>query len=574
MMESKWMVHTKKADFESIGEKFGISPVTARIIRNRDIIDEDDIKKFLCGSAADMHDPFLMKDMEEAVMLLDEAIAEGGHIRIVGDYDMDGVCATVILYKALKSLGADVSYDIPDRESDGYGINKRIIDAAKADGVSIIITCDNGIAAYDEAEYAKSLGLGIIVTDHHEVPFTEENGKREYHLPPADAVVDTKQEGCTYPFREPCGAGIAFKLACAMETDPETLKELAKFAAIATVGDVVPLKDENRIIVKEGLKLINGSEACGKKDEAGYNTGLAALLEATGLKGRNVNSYHIGFVAGPCINAAGRLGSAKEAVSLFLEDDQDEALKKAEALRDLNDSRKGLTEKMTRIAKEQAAQRDDQVVVVYLPDCHEAVAGIVAGRLKEYLYRPVFVLTDGADGSLKGSGRSIDGYIMNEELTACADLLTKFGGHAKAAGLSMPKENIDEFRMRLNDHATFTQDQLVKKVWIDVPMYADYPDMKLIEELDMLEPFGEANPKPVFADKELLVEDARIYGANKNVLKLKLKTPRGKTVEAVRFLRDESGIPAVGEKISILYYPDINEFKGIKNIQLVIEDVQ
>lgn len=573
MTQAQWMVHTKKADFEAIGREFNISPVTARIIRNRDITEKDDIKRFLYGSAADMYDPFMMKDMEKAVMMLDEAIAEGKHIRIVGDYDMDGVCATVILYKAFKSMGAEVSYDIPDRETEGYGINKRIIDDAGADGVDLIITCDNGIAAFEEAEYAKLMGLDMIITDHHEVPFTEKDGIRKYHLPPADAVVDTKQKGCDYPFREPCGAGIAFKLACAMDTDPDTLNELAKFAAIATIGDVVPLKDENRIIVKAGLELINECETKSDTDSRGFNKGLYALLETTGLIGKSINSYHIGFVVGPCVNAAGRLANAKMAVELFLENDMQKAMNTAKELCELNSSRKGMTEKMTRMAKDEVAKSKDDVIVVYLPECHEAVAGIVAGRLKEFFYRPVFVLTDAGDGSVKGSGRSIDGYVMNEEITACADLLTKFGGHAKAAGLSMPKENIDEFRKRLNENASFTQDQLKEKIWIDVPMYADYPDMELIKEFEILAPFGEANPKPVFADKELIIEDLRVLGANKNVLRLKLKTPRGKTVEAIRFLRDETEVPSIGQKVSILYYPEINEFNGIKSIQLLVEDM-
>ena len=610
-----WMVHTKKADFDGIAAKFGIDKVTARILRNRDIVGDEAIDRFLNGDLSHLHDPFLMKDMDRAVEIILSKCDEGAKIRVVGDYDIDGVCSVSILCMALMELGADVDYDIPDRRKDGYGINKRIVDAAEEDGVDTIITCDNGISARETVKYAKDKGMTVIVTDHHEIPYeliddckeaavsdsgydtvsaigfneTEascENGdknsfensdkKRKYILPEADAVVDHKREDCDYPYKELCGAGIAFKLACALGVSEELQRELLKFAAFATVGDVVELHDENRTIVKYGLQAINADEN-GLAPDTHYrdiNDGLAGLIEKTKLSGKKINSYHIGFVLGPCVNAAGRLASAKTAAELFLGEGDPDTL--SAALKAYNDERRKMTEDMTALAEKKVREGEmsGNVLVIYLPECHEAVAGIVAGRIKESFYKPTFVITDSDDpGEVKGSGRSIEGYHMYDELVKCKDLLNKFGGHEMAAGFSIKKENLEAFRKTLNANETLTEDELTKNIWIDVPMPLAYAHMGLVEEMERLEPFGTGNPKPVFADKDLSVTVKRVFGEAGKVVKLTLKNPAGKQFSAVMFKSAESNPePDEGDVISILYYPSVNEFNGNKSLQFVIQD--
>lgn len=566
--KAKWMMHTKKADFDGIAERFGISPVTARILRNRDLTEEEEIGRFLRADLSEMYDPFLMKDVKKAGDILNEKIKEKKKIRIIGDYDADGICASVILYKGLTSLGALADTDVPDRMRDGYGINKRMVDAARADGVDTIITCDNGIAAVEAAEHAKRHGMTIIITDHHEP---------QDKMPYADAVIDPKQNDCNYPFKELCGAGVAYKLMTAMGVKEDILRQLLKFAAFATICDIVKLQDENRIIAKTGLRLMNEDEAVlNGTNTPGYNKGLRALMESTGLINKKIRSYEIGFILGPCVNAGGRLGSAKSGIELFLEEDTDRCTALARELTVQNNERKNMTETVTVKACEIIKKEcEDDIIVAYMPDCHEAVAGIVAGRIKDRFNRPAFVLTNAEDGTLKGSGRSIDEYNMFEELKKCEDLLIRYGGHKKAAGLSIEKDKLEEFSKRINENAVFTQEELTKKIWIDVPMYADYPTVKFVEELSVLEPFGEGNKKPLFADKGLMVEDVRLLGENQNVLKMLLRTKRGKKMEALKFINDRSiKLPHKGDIIMVTYYPEINEFGGFKRIQLKVDDFE
>lgn len=574
--KSLWMVQTKKADFDGIAAKFGIDKVTARILRNRDIVGDEAIDRFLNGDLSHLHDPFLMKDMDRAVEIILSKCDEGAKIRVVGDYDIDGVCSVSILCMALMELGADVDYDIPDRRKDGYGINKRIVDAAEEDGVDTIITCDNGISARETVKYAKDKGMTVIVTDHHEIPYEIVGEERKYLLPEADAVVDHKRADCDYPYKELCGAGIAFKLACALGVSEELQRELLKFAAFATVGDVVELHDENRIIVKYGLEAINEDEngLAPDTDYRDINDGLAGLIEKTKLTGKKINSYHIGFVLGPCVNAAGRLASAKTAAELFLGEGDPDTL--SAALKAYNDERRKMTEDMTALAEKKVREGETSgnVLVIYLPECHEAVAGIVAGRIKESFYKPTFIITDSDDpGEVKGSGRSIEGYHMYDELVKCKDLLNKFGGHEMAAGFSLKKENLEAFRKNLNANETLTEDELTKKIWIDVPMPLAYAHMGLVEEMERLEPFGTGNPKPVFADKDLSVTEKRVFGEAGKVVKLTLKNPAGKQFSAVMFKSAESNPePDEGDVISVLYYPSVNEFNGNKSLQFVIQD--
>ena len=575
MNEAVWMVQTKKADFDGIAEKFGIDRVTARIIRNRDITGDKDINIFLNGDLSSLYDPFLMKDMRKAVDIILSKCNEGSRIRIVGDYDIDGVCSVSVLCMALMELGADVDYDIPHRMTDGYGINRRIVDQAVSDGVDTIITCDNGISAGEVVSYAKEKGLTIIVTDHHDIPYDQDGEERIYKLPEADAVIDHKQSDCPYPYKELCGAGISFKLACALGVCEETKRELLKLAAFATIGDVVELHDENRIIVKYGLEAINEDEG-GFSPDIGYrdvNEGLQSLIKAAGLDGKRISSYHIGFVLGPCVNAAGRLASAKTAAELFLcEGDTAELSLR---LKEYNEERKHMTEEMTERAANMilAQETPSNVLVLHLPDCHEAVAGIVAGRIKEMFYKPAFVVTDTEGDELKGSGRSIEGYHMYDELSKCKNLLTKFGGHEMAAGFSLKREDLEKFRETLNTNETLTEGELTKKIWIDVPMPMGYVSMGLVEELDRLEPFGTGNPKPVFADKGLTVVQKKVYGERKNVVKMGLRNPAGKVFSAIFFKKTEQEPePEEGQDLSVLYYPQINEYMGNKSLQFMIED--
>lgn len=565
MAAEKWMVQTKRADFNSIAKKYGISPVTARIMRNRDIVGDQDIEQYLFGSLKDLHDPGLLKDMDLAVEILTEKIQEGKSIRIIGDYDIDGVCSTYILYTALKQIGAKVDYEIPDRIKDGYGINENIIKAAWAEGIDTLLTCDNGIAAVEEISSAKTLGMTVIVTDHHEVLKIEE----KEILPPADAVVDPKQEGCAYPNPEICGAVVAWKLVKALykrHSVPEKMwEELLPFAAIATVGDVMRLQKENRIIVKQGLKAIGRTG----------NYGIRKLAEKNNLDIEHLSAYHIGFVIGPCLNAGGRLQTAKLALSLLLAKTEEEADQLAQELKELNDERKDLTLQGTKEACQQAEElySQDKVLVVFLPDCHESLAGIIAGRLREIYQKPALVLTRAEEG-LKGSGRSIEEYHMFQGLVEVRELLTKFGGHPMAAGFSLKEENLEEFRRRLNENARLTEEDFVKKIWIDVPMPLEYISESLVKELEQLEPFGQGNEKPQFAQKDLRIRSFRVMGKNKNVVRISLVTDRGLPMDGLWFGDGEDLVRRLEGRqfMDAVYYPGINEYNGNRSLQIVIKN--
>ena len=581
-----WVLLRKGADFQHISEKFHISPRVASLIRNRDVIGDDAIEKYLNGTIADLYDGMLMKDMDKAVAVLGEKIKENAKIRIIGDYDIDGIQSTYILLEGFRMLGADVDSDIPDRMKDGYGLNRNLIDRALEADVDTIITCDNGIAAAEEIAYAKSMGMSIVVTDHHEVPYTEIGAGRRYILPEADAVVDPKQEDCTYPFKGLCGAAVAYKLVEAlmeaMGKDAEDADYLMENVAIATIGDVMDLVDENRIFVKQGLDMLKRTE----------NLGLKALMGCTGVNVDKLSPYHIGFVIGPCMNASGRLDTAKRALELL------EAKKVAEAdllagdLKALNDSRKDMTAQAVEeafIQVENSELKDADVLVVYLPECHESLAGIVAGRIREKYYRPVFVLTKGAEG-LKGSGRSIETWHMYEGLNRVKHLLSKFGGHKMAAGLSMPEENLEQFRKEINEKSGITPEDLNEKIAIDMQLPFECVNEKFIGELAVLEPFGKGNARPVFAERQVQVESARILGKNKNVLKLQVKDLHGTRMDAmyfgdvntfVEYVREKFGDIACecllrghghGIVMAFTYYPDINEYQGVRTPQIVIQN--
>lgn len=580
----RWVLLRKGADFEAIGKKYQISPRLACLIRNRDVIGEEAVDRYLNGTISDLYDGMLMKDMDKAIDILKEKILEDKKIRVIGDYDIDGVNATYILLEGLERLGADVDSDIPDRISDGYGLNRHMVERAYEAGVDTLITCDNGIAAADEIAYGKEMGMTVIVTDHHEVPFDEYDGEKRYRIPPADAVMDPKQSDCLYPFKGLCGAAVAYKLMEAlwesMGKDSADLDDLIENVAIATIGDVMDLEDENRIFVKEGLQMLRRTK----------NPGLKALIECTGIDKNSLNSYHIGFVLGPCINASGRLDTAKRALELLRAGTQKEADILAGDLKALNDSRKDMTEEAVKQAEEQVETTTiskDKVLVVYLPDCHESLAGIVAGRIRENYYKPVFVLTDAEEG-VKGSGRSIDGYHMYEELNKCKEFLTKFGGHRLAAGLSLPKENVGKFREMLNKNCTLTEEEMKEKVTIDMEMPFGCVTEGLVKELELLEPFGKGNTKPVFAARDVTLLGARILGKNRNVLKLQVQDVNGCRIEAMLFhhaddflgkLEEQYGKTEVEAllkgrgrqiRISMTYYPDINEYMGEKTPQIVV----
>lgn len=568
----KWFVSAKKADFAEIGKKFNITPMTARLIRNRDVVGEEQIRRYLQGGLEDLYSPWLIYGMEKGIALLKRSIAAGEKIRVIGDYDIDGVCATYILLTGLKRVGANVDTVIPDRIRDGYGINEQLIDQAHADGVNLIVTCDNGISAYDQIAYAKELGMRVMVTDHHEVPFGEEGNVRKEKLPPADVILNPKQEKCSYPWKGLCGGTVAWKLVEALYETFEIPKEeaylLLEFAAIATVGDIMELQDENRIIVKEGLKRIHHTK----------NIGLKSLIEVNGLGQDAIGTYHIGFVLGPCINAGGRLDTAKRALELFASTDKESADRLAGDLKALNDSRKELTREGVEDAIRQiqeTARRSEKVLVIYLPDCHESIAGIIAGKIKERYYRPTIVLTDTEEG-LKGSGRSIPGYNLFEELCKCADLFTKFGGHPMAAGMSLPGENLQALRSRLNENCTLTEEQMIEKISIDLVMPIQYISEDFINELKVLEPFGNGNGKPLFAERDFHVLQRKILGKNKNTVKLYGINAAGCNMEGLYF-GDPGKLFALLDKkdtISVTYYPAINEFKGRKTLQIMIQDFQ
>ena len=584
----KWFVQAKKADFNQIAAKFKIDPVTARLIRNRDVITEEEIGHYLHGDINHLHNPKSMKDMQKAVQIVKEKIVAKQKIRIIGDYDIDGVNATYILLEGLRRCGAEVDYDIPDRIKDGYGINENIIQRAYDEGIDTIITCDNGIAAITQINYAKELGMTVVVTDHHDVPFIEEDGVKRYLQSNADAIINPKQEECKYSFEDICGATVAYKfIECLYEEYAVSMVELHKlivYAAIATIGDVMDLKNENRIIVKEGLKRLKHMK----------NPGLNALIQANGIEPDNLSSYHIGFVIGPCINASGRLDTAKRALELLCTEDINEANRIAGDLKALNDSRKALTLKGVETAIQQVemtALKEDKILVIYLPDCHESLAGIIAGRIRERYNKPVFVLTQGEDG-VKGSGRSIESYNMFEEMTKCRDIFTKFGGHPMAAGLSLPEEKIEELKERLNQSTTLTEEDFIAKILIDTPMPLDYITENLITELSVLEPFGKGNNKPVFAEKEIKIIGAKILGKNKNVIKMQVLNKQGFCMEAMYFGSVELFEQYIAEKfgaeqlealymsrenkvvLSLTYYPTINSYGGKNSLQIVVQNFQ
>ena len=566
----KWVVAAKKADFNLIGRQFHIDPVIARLIRNRDVVGEEKIKEYLLGTIDTLPSPWLMKDMKKAVDILEKKIQQEAKIRIIGDYDIDGVTSTYILLKGLTRIGANVDTYIPDRVADGYGIHEHLIDKAESDKIDTIVTCDNGIAACAEIQMAKEKGMTVIVTDHHEIPYREENGERRVILPPADAILNPKQYDCLYPNKNLCGAVVAFKYITALyerfDIQKKELEDYYELVAIATVGDVMDLQGENRILVKEGLRRLPNTK----------NKGLQELIRANNLEDSKITAYHIGFVLGPCINASGRLDTAARSLALLNAPTKEEAAKLAGDLTALNQSRKALTEK----GKEEAIQliettelKNDRVLVVYLPECHESLAGIIAGRLREKYHKPAFVLTRG-EKCAKGSGRSIESYSMYDELIKCADLMVQFGGHPMAAGLSIEEENIEKFREQLNQNCTLTEEDLRPKIVIDVAMPISYITKELVEQISLLEPFGKGNVKPIFAQKGLRVLDSNIIGKNKNVVKLKLLDPQGAIIEGIYFGEADDFMNFIREKdsISVTYYPEINRFRGRESLQIIIQN--
>ena len=608
-MNEKWYVAAKKADFQGIAKRFGIDPVTARIIRNRDVVGDDAIRQYLHGTRAELDDPAQLQGGLEAASLLKQKIEEGKKIRIIGDYDIDGVNSTYILYRALTRCGAQVDYEIPDRMKDGYGLNISLLKLALEEGIDTVLTCDNGISAIAEIAYAKENGMTVIVTDHHEPLFEEvpeedqtetiqpqtdtarripsPDGIRIFRLPPADVLVNPKQPNCRYPYKKLCGAAVAWKVVCLLYrlyAIEEEAEQFLQFVGFATVGDVMELDGENRILVKEGLNQLRITQ----------NYGWRALIQANNLDFDTLNSYHIGFVLGPCINASGRLDTAKRSLRLLLAKDAAEAELLATRLKQLNDERKELTQAAVDLACEQidgSTEANDRVLVVYLPDCHESIAGIVAGRIRERYGKPTFVVTNAeAEDEAKGSGRSIEAYSMFEEMVKCQDLFRKFGGHPMAAGFSLPRSRIDEMRRRLNENCTMTEEDMAEKIMVDVPMPINYIRESLVEELSVLEPFGNGNEKPLFAERHLKLLSARILGKNANVLKLQVANATGCTMEALSFgipdtilsyLADKYGRTEVQKllwgkvnqiEMDLTYYPSINEYQGRRTLQIVIKN--
>ncbi len=598
---AKWMVAAKKADFNKIAREYEISPVLARIMRNRDVTEEADIRKFLKGTLDDLYSPFLMKDMDKAAACILEKIDTSAAIRVIGDYDVDGICSTYILMTGILQLGGKADRIIPHRIKDGYGLNDSLIQEAAQDGIDMIITCDNGIAAAEQIALAKEFGMTVVVTDHHEVPYEEINGEKKYILPKAEAVVDPKQADCNYPFKQICGGVVAYKLIQALfekreeglpqekqlkvrEQKGKILSTLLPFAALATVCDVMELKDENRLIVKYGLKSMSQTT----------NPGLKALLQVNGIEEKEIMPYHAGFILGPCLNATGRLDTAARALSLFETQDRKEAVVIAADLKNLNDSRKKMTEEGVKEAVrqvEESALKEDKILVVYLPDCHESLAGIIAGKVKEKFGKPTFVLTRGEEG-IKGSGRSIEAYSMYEEMTKCRELFTRYGGHKMAAGLSLKgEEEMALLRQQLNENCMLSAEDFEEVVHIDVPMPLSYANKSFVKELSLLEPFGVGNPKPLFAQKEVSILSGKILGKNRNVGKYVIADSEGNSYEMIyfgdledfnRFLGQKAGeevkdtlyqrrlLPGV-LCISMTYYPDINSFAGRESVQIVMQ---
>lgn len=584
----QWLVTNKRADFKEIGKRYGIDQVTARIIRNRDVITDEEISLYLSGRVKDLHNPHLLKDGEKMVDILQDKIKMKKIIRVIGDYDIDGVMSSYILKTALERVGANVSVMIPDRMKDGYGLNRNLIENAKEDGIDTILTCDNGIAAIDEINLAKEYGMTVLVTDHHEIPFDEIDGEKIYKTSKADAIVNPHQKDCLYPYNDLCGAGVAWKVVCllyeAYQIPMEEAYDLLQYAGFATIGDIMPLLGENRIIVKEGLKRIRCTNS----------VGLRALIAQSGLDASNIDAYHIGFILGPCVNASGRLDTAQRALQLLFEKDEKKANQIANELVVLNDKRKEMTlegVKEAIKAYEENGYENHKVLVIYLPNVHESIAGIIAGRIREMYYKPTFILTKGEEG-VKGSGRSIEEYSMYEEMSKCKELFRKFGGHPMAAGLSMEEENIAVFRDVINKNCGLTQEEMEPKIHIDVPMPMDYVSMDLIREFEILAPFGKDNTKPVFADKNLRISRMWIIGKNQNVLRLSLKTENGSPLSAIyfgdiekmlsymknKFGESEVEAAFVGRenqiRMAFVYYPKINVFREMENIQFEIQNYQ
>ncbi|MCI8576682.1 MAG: single-stranded-DNA-specific exonuclease RecJ [Lachnospiraceae bacterium] len=560
------MLQTKRADFTALAKRFSISPVTARIIRNRDVVDESQIERYLHGTIRHLYDPHLLQDMDKAAALLQRKIQEDRPIRIVGDYDIDGICSTYLLYRGLERCGARVDYQIPERIRDGYGINESIIRQAAADRIDTIITCDNGIAATEQIRLAKELGMTVIVTDHHEVPPDGDGGEL---LPPADAIVNPKQKTCPYPFKGICGGVVAYKLVQVLYElfgiPSGEWEGMLEFAAMATVGDVMKLQDENRILVKWGLKQLPHTQSLG----------LKKLVEACGLDIYAVSAYHIGFVVGPCLNASGRLRTAQVALELLLTKDEQQAESMASELKTLNEERKDMTQAGVDEALGQVEElyANDSVLVVFLPDCHESLAGIIAGRVREAWNRPTFILTPGEE-CVKGSGRSIEAYHMYQGLCGVQDLLLKFGGHPMAAGFSLEEKDVDQFRRRLNEQADLKPEDFIPKIWIDVAMPLEYISESLVEELKILEPFGQGNEKPQFAQKNLHIRSMRVLGRNRNAVKLSLVTGQGLSMEGMLFTEGDRFVEELGSRrgIDVIYYPNINEYNGNRTLQIVIRE--
>ncbi len=581
----QWMVINKGADFKGIGNKFHIDPVTARIIRNREVIGDEEIQSFLAGTLQELPDVHLMQDLDLLVEVLDQKIKEKAKIRIIGDYDIDGVMSSYILYCALTRCGAIVDVAIPNRITDGYGLNRNLITEAFESGVDTILTCDNGIAAIEEIAYAKEMGMTVLVTDHHEIPFKDVDGERIYMCSEADAIVNPHQKTCAFPYKDLCGAGVAWAVIVALyEKDgieQIEAEDLLEFVAFATVGDIMSLTGLNRILVREGLKRIHHTT----------NIGMRALISQCGLLPEQIDTYHFGFVLGPCINAAGRLDTARRALRLFISEKPEEAAEIADELVVLNEERKEMTRQGVEEAKqlvEEGGYENDPVLILYLPDVHESIAGIIAGRIREYYYRPTFILTKGEDG-VKGSGRSTEEYSMYEQMCKCSDLLTKFGGHPMAAGLSLPEENVEAFRKQMNENCPFRAEEMVQTIHIDVPMPVDYVTNALVEEFSILAPFGKDNPKPVFADRNLKISRMWIVGKNQNVLRMTLISEQGRPLSAIYFgdieamqtyLMEQYGTQEVDKafhgrennmQISIVYSPKLNTYRDSETLQFEIQ---
>ena len=580
-----WFVINKRADFAGIAQKFGISPVTARLLRNRDIIGDEAIRRYLYGGIQELYSPHLLKDADLLAEILLRKIREKKRIRIIGDYDIDGVMSTYILYRGMKACGGEADFQIPDRMKDGYGINDHLSENAHAAGSDTIVTCDNGIAAIDEIAHAKAYGMTVLVTDHHEIPYTEEDGERHYIKSAADAVVNPKQPDCPYPYKGLCGAAVAFKVIQVLYektgASPEAAYEFLENVAFATVGDVMDLTDENRILVKEGLKRIHCTA----------NPGMRALILQNGLLPEQVTAYHFGFVLGPCVNASGRLETARLALQLFLQEDTVKAAELAAKLVELNAQRKDMTAEGVKLAAEAVEEgcAGEKVLVIYLPEVHESLAGIIAGRIRELYHRPVFVLTRSEDG-VKGSGRSVECYSMYDELCKCREFFTKFGGHPMAAGLSMQEKDVAAFRRKINACCGLTEEDFIPKIKIDIAMPADYPGLDFARELEILEPFGKGNTKPQFADRNLKLARAAVVGKNRNVIRLWLRTEQDHPVSAVYFGDAEAFLNYYREKygesemeralagkengilMSVVFYPQLNEYQGTESVQLVIRN--